>query len=263
MYNKSKEELIKIFENTKHIVENENIETSSNSYKFGVNQFFKMGYHPSGSVKESPVEIIVDGIDTVSAIVKYEKFDNRVCVLNMASSRKAGGGVINGSRAQEECLFRCSNLFETVLQEEYPLLEDDAIYTQTATFFKDKDYNLMEEVVSDVITIPAINLNKKMKDGQDVYSDEEYRRETRRRIIAMLSEARENLVDVLILGAWGCGVFGNNPKDMATMFKEVMEERDGFYSKWFDKIVFAVINDHNSVDNNYEIFKSILGYSDL
>jgi uncharacterized protein (TIGR02452 family) len=259
MENKSKDELIKIFENTKSIIENKEIETTPESYKFGVNQFFKMGYHPSGVVKDEPVEIIVDGIDTVSAIVKYERFDNSVCVLNMASSRKAGGGVRNGSRAQEECLFRCSNLFETVLQEEYPLLEDDAIYTQVASFFKDVNYNRMDEVISDVITIPAINLNKMMKDGQEVYTDEEYRKETRRRIIAMLSEARENFVDVLILGAWGCGVFGNDPETMATIFKEVIEERDGFYSKWFEKIVFAVINDHNSVDNNYEIFKRILG----
>ena len=228
MYNKSKEDLIKVFENTKHIVENENIETSSNSYKFGVNQFFKMGYHPSGSVNENPVEIIVDGIDTVSAIVKYEKFDNRVCVLNMASSRKAGGGVVNGSRAQEECLFRCSNLFETVLQEEYPLLEDDAIYTQTATFFKDKDYNLMNEAIADVITIPAINLNKNMKDGQDVYSDEEYRMETRRRIIAMLSEARENFVDVLILVLGDVGYSGITLKKWLRCLKKLLKRETDF-----------------------------------
>lgn len=259
MYNKSKEELIKVFEDTKMLVESNKIQTSSNSYKFGIGRHLKMDFHPSGQVKDvSPTIEVVDS-DTVSALVDNETFDNRVCVLNMASSRKAGGGVRNGSKAQEECLFRCSNLFETVLQEEYPILEDEAIYTQTASFFKDKDYNLMEEVVSDVITVPAINLNRKMKDGQDVYSDDEYISETKRRIRAIFAEARENFVDVLILGAWGCGVFGNDPKRMANMFKEVMEEKEGYYVKWFDKVVFAVINDHNSVANNYEAFKEILG----
>ena len=60
--------------------------------------------------------------------------------------------------------------------------------------------------------------------------------------------------ETIVLGAWGCGVFKNNPETIATLFKEVIEE--GTTTK---NVVFAVINDHNSFADNYSIFKKILG----
>ena len=53
----------------------------------------------------------------------------------------------------------------------------------------------------------------------------------------------------------GCGVFGNDPVNIATWFKEILTE--GYY-KSFKNVIFAVINDHNSVSNNYQIFKNII-----
>jgi uncharacterized protein (TIGR02452 family) len=58
------------------------------------------------------------------------------------------------------------------------------------------------------------------------------------------------------LGSWGCGVFDNNPTVISGLFLHILyKER---YSSLFDNVVFAIINDHNSVGNNYEIFKSQL-----
>ena len=64
--------------------------------------------------------IIVEPLDTVSAIQKWSQL-GKVCALNMASHKRPGGGVENGARAQEECLFRCSNLFDVVSKDFYPL----------------------------------------------------------------------------------------------------------------------------------------------
>ena len=196
--------------------------------------------------------ISVINTDSVSAVVEYSKL-GKTCVLNMASYKRPGGGVHNGARAQEECLFRCSNLIQVVPTSFYPLEVNDALYTKDAIFFKDKDYEYMEPVVCDVITIAAINLNENAK-YDPVQNITEYRKITKDKIRLMVSLAAQNGVKNLILGAWGCGVFNNDPTTMAQYFGEVLVGEG--YSVDFDNIVFAIINDHNSVGNNFDIFNN-------
>ena len=196
--------------------------------------------------------ISVINTDSVSAVVEYSKL-GKTCVLNMASYKRPGGGVHNGARAQEECLFRCSNLIQVVPTSFYPLEVNDALYTKDAIFFKDKDYEYMEPVVCDVITIAAINLNENAK-YDPVQNITEYRKITKDKIRLMVSLAAQNGVKNLVLGAWGCGVFNNDPTTMSQYFSEVLIGEG--YSVDFDNIVFAIINDHNSVGNNFDIFNN-------
>ena len=61
---------------------------------------------------------------------------------------------------------------------------------------------------------------------------------------------QQKKVDTLILGAWGCGVFGQDPSVVASLFvKELVNHKD------IENIIFAVI-DKNSA--NYLAFKEIL-----
>ena len=196
--------------------------------------------------------ISVINTDSVSAVVEYSKL-GKTCVLNMASYKRPGGGVHNGARAQEECLFRCSNLIQVVPTSFYPLEVNEALYTKDAIFFKDKDYEYMEPVVCDVITISAINLNENAK-YDPVQNITEYRKITKDKIRLMVSLAAQNGVKNLILGAWGCGVFNNDPTTMSQYFSEVLIGEG--YSVDFYNIVFAIINDHNSVGNNFDIFNN-------
>lgn len=197
---------------------------------------------PTGLNKEN---ITVLNSDTVSSMVEYSKL-GKTCILNMASYKRPGGGVINGARAQEESLFRCSNLHKSISNTLYPLNKNECVYTKNAIFFKDCDYNYMDQVECDVVTIPAVNLNN--------YKDNDYMEVMKDKIRLMLSLASKNEVKNIILGAWGCGVFGNHPATVSDLFRFILyRER---YSSLFDNIVFAIINDHNSVDSNYEIFKS-------
>ncbi len=194
--------------------------------------------------------ISVINSDSVSALVEYSK-TGKTCVLNMASYKRPGGGVYNGARAQEECLFRCSNLIHVVPNSFYPLQENEALYTKDSIFFKDKYYGYMDPVVCDVVTIAAINLNENAK-YDPVQNIKDYRNVTKDKIRLMISLAAKNGVQNLILGAWGCGVFKNDPNLMSQYFSEVLIGEG--YSVDFKNVVFAVINDHNSVGNNYDIF---------
>jgi uncharacterized protein (TIGR02452 family) len=72
----------------------------------------------------------------------------------------------------------------------------------------------------------------------------------------MLSVPQSWGAQYLILGAWGCGVFKNDPEKIAQYFKDSIIGEG--YGSLYKKIIFAVINDHNSVANNYEIFNTIL-----
>jgi uncharacterized protein (TIGR02452 family) len=196
--------------------------------------------------------ITVINTDSVSAVVEYSKL-GKTCVLNMASYKRPGGGVHNGARAQEECLFRCSNLIQVVPTSFYPLEVNEALYTKDAIFFKDKEYDYMGPVVCDVVTIAAINLNENAK-YDPVQNVADYRKITKDKIRLMVSLAAQNKVKNLVLGAWGCGVFNNDPTTMAQYFSEVLIGEG--YSVDFDNIVFAIINDHNSVGNNFDIFNN-------
>jgi uncharacterized protein (TIGR02452 family) len=121
------------------------------------------------------------------------------------------------------------------------------IYTEGAIFFKNKDYLYIDNIECDVVTIPAINLNSSDNNIN-------YEQVTKNKIRLMLSLAIKHNAKIIILGAWGCGVFGNDPKIISQYFMDVLIGEG--YNLNFNKVVFAIINDHNSVDDNLEIFKS-------
>lgn len=185
--------------------------------------------------------VSVEPLDTISAVVKYQT--GKVLVLNMANAWRPGGGVENGARAQEECLFRASDLPIVCDKSFYPI-ENAYLYNKDVTFFKDKDYQYMDPVVCDVITIPAYDKRKVFINDSIAYKI------MYNRIHAIFEAGEKNGVSTYILGAFGCGVFRNKPEVVSLVFKNVIEDM-----KITKKIVFAIINDMNATRNNYTIFK--------
>lgn len=244
----NKEQLISIFEDTKSIVES--------NPEFQISQTIKHTVEGISTPKGHTIaNIQTINSDTVSTALEFSK-KGRTAILNMASYKRPGGGVANGAKAQEECLFRCSNLYKSISNEQYPLNINEGLYTRDAVFFKDKDYGRIEPFKVDVITVAAINLSKEdtpkeVLDSYDVVTMDKMR--------LMFDMALQNGCSNIILGAWGCGVFGNNPVNIASMFEEVIMKRknriDSSYHECFDNIIFAVINDHNSVGDNFDVFQ--------
>ena len=221
--------LIEVFEDTKQYTLDNNL-TKSITTKHTFSEI-----EPAHGLSKSNISVI--NSDTVSAALDFTLL-GKTALLNMASYKRPGGGVRNGARAQEECLFRCSNLSEVISTELYPIERTECIYTKSAIFFKDFNYNYITPTEVDVITIPAININ-----GLVITDFEKYTKTNKDKIRLMLSLAIKNEVKNIILGAWGCGVFKNWPVQIATFFKEVLDEG---YNSYFDNVVFAIINDHNS-----------------
>ena len=225
--------------------------------------------------------IKVTNRDTFTAAKEYANIINStnegfVGVLNFASSTNPGGGVTKGSTAQEECLCRCSNLYLTLYQEkcirEYyninkkymsNLGSDAIIYSRNVYVFKDKDYNMLpvkDRFYVDVLTCAAPNLrenprnqyNSNASEEKLTLTDEELYNIHVKRARNILNVAVKNEDDYLILGAFGCGAFRNNPEIVAKAYKDVLQD----YMYCFKVIDFAIIDGKYS--NNYEIFKRIL-----
>jgi len=199
----------------------------------------------------------VDIIDstTENAILQvYKKTNESPCVLNFASFTRPGGGFIKGSIAQEESLCHVSNLYNVLLafKDEY-----DKNYNRES--FKSGTYNNWalysdsvyfeinnQQMTANVITCAAPNYKKFIENGGTNLKG--YDEVLYSRIKYILDIAKENDQKILILGAFGCGVFGNNPTTVATHFKSLLR----YYN--FDKVIFAIPNNQ---DGNYNEFKRI------
>lgn len=181
----------------------------------------------------------------------------RVAVLNFANPHYPGGGVFQGSKAQEECLCRSSNLYPCledgrVFEEYYRYHQKQTdydfshrlIYTPGVTVFKDdapvpRELKESDWFAVDVITCAAPYQAKRRYVNQTALENL-----FKTRIRNILEAAMDNEAEVLILGAFGCGVFKNPPKVVAKAFKEVLAQHR--YQS-FRRIVFAI---KSSVDSD-------------
>lgn len=186
---------------------------------------------------------------SLKAILQLAEEENpeKLMCLNFASAKNPGGGFINGAEAQEESLARTSGLYESLLQAPYYyeahramescFYTDMMIYSpKVPVFRKDKGELLTKPVVCNFITSPAVNAGVVRK--QEPERQNEIADAMGVRIDKMLSLAFHRENEVLILGAWGCGVFKNDPKEIAGLFKKHLQ---GKYKNKFKRVVFAVM----------------------
>ena len=221
--------------------------------------------------------VVVSKKRTYEAAKAYK--GNHVAVHNFASATNPGGGVVNGAGAQEECLCRCSNLYFCLNTPDMwgmfytphraahdPIHNDDIIYTPDIVVFKtDTDRpELMERddwYIVDVITCAAPNLREtpcnRYNSGDGTRAVKPRNRELQviheKRLRRILDSAVMNHADTVILGAFGCGAFCNEPQVVATAAANVV--RDYMYA--FKNIEFAVYC-RPSDDSNYRVFNSVL-----
>ena len=212
------------------------------------------------SYPDAAIEVVNDDCLAVAVRLKAEGY--KPAVLNMANRQNPGGGVTHGSGAQEETLFRRTNLFQSLYQfaryadiygvkpsadGHYPLDRNfGGIYTPGAQLFREdesKGYRLMDEPVQlSFITVAGMNRPHLTADGQQIAPHLVDAVKNKMRTILRIGLVNGH--DALVLGALGCGAFRNPPRHVARLFHEVLNE-DEFRLK-FRLIAFAVLDDHNA-----------------
>jgi uncharacterized protein (TIGR02452 family) len=181
----------------------------------------------------------------------------KIACLNFASAKNPGGGFQSGAQAQEESLTRASSLYPTLTKyfsEMYEynrsrktlLYSDYMIYSPNVVFFKnDADELLKNPYIMDILTSPAVNIGAMKQNSDEVFLAE---KTMLSRIDKILSVFLMQKVENIILGAWGCGVFQNNPQDVARYFAHFLKG-GGKYEKCFQTIVFAVFDKSINLQN--------------
>lgn len=171
--------------------------------------------------------------------------DSKPLIFIFGSAYKPGGGVVSGSKAQEEDIAlhsswyfqaRHNDDFFKMDHKDY-IYSDYAVYTEKSLLMTDK-YNqpLTEYKTISLITAAAPNLsayktNKIQIDSQKVYHAYE------KRVRGLLNFAEQKGHKELVLGPWGCGVFGLSPTITANIFKRCLEE-----NLYTGTVIFSILD---------------------
>lgn len=210
---------------------------------------------------------------TVQAALRLDGEGFNTVVLNFADAHTPGGLWLKGASTQEEEIAKCSALVECLeaLPQYYlnniktdQFYTDGIILTPNVPFFKNHYFiSLDSPKAISVITCPAPNINglmnDKIEDGGIIYKDlfkdtsrldeKKIKEVLCRRIDRILQVAEKSRCQAVVLGAWGCGAFGNDVFEVAKIFKEKLKGRS------LRKVVFAI----PAGGTNYAAFKLEFG----
>lgn len=221
-------------------------------------QVYSMSFNPTILYKGpdgNNTEFVLADKDSVTAIIERPSKE-LVTVLNFASYKNPGGKFIEGSSAQEESLCHASFLYNVLAScsvyyewnnehKNRGLYENRAIYSPDVLFQKGK-----EERDCDVITCAAPNITPSRKYGWGI-TNEENTEALKSRIKFVLDIAADQKRETLILGAFGCGVFGQDAEEVANIFMDYLTTTH----KMFKKVIFAIPKGFHT--ENYDKFEKV------
>lgn len=208
---------------------------------------------PGGrDARRTAVEVTAESSTVAARRLAVEHRDHpgtvSVAVLNFASARNPGGGYVRGAKAQEEALCRASALYETLLEapEYYEIhraevstfYTDRVIHSPGVPVFRDDRGNLLDTPFrAGFLTSPAPNAGTIRRQEPDRVP--EIPAALARRAELVLEVAALHGYRALVLGAWGCGVFQNDPAQVAEAFRGLLAVR---FAGVFERVVFGVLD---------------------
>lgn len=276
-----KKQLIEVFEDTqKFYTEDPTLKSAVKKSRENT-RLYEADEYPelSGTPGRSGAVRVTKHKTFEAAMALHKEYpDKKIAVLNFASASRPGGGVTNGSSAQEESLCRCSTLYATlnakpmwqgyydVNRNMHDILHTDAcIYSPGIVICKTDDsipkrLKTEDFVTVDVISCAAPNLRNEPANKHNPETGKPMRIEPQKlydlhlsRTKHILHIAAANDIDIIVLGAFGCGAFQNDPNTVAKAYLDALKE----YGNRFDVIEFAIYcRDYET--ENYDEFKKVL-----
>lgn len=274
------EERIAVFQDTKAWIQSDPDLFASVTEAKGKTTVYYEDDYPDfkvGSPKKQVITVTGDRSFQSAMRLRKQYPDAKIAVMNFANAFHAGGGVEKGSSAQEESLCRTSTLYPLIyrrtLKDSFyqhhrdlntPRASDSLIYTEGVIICKtDEDIpkrmNKADWVTVDVITVAAPDLRRKSNQHAPLVGNGTFMNDAElfgyhvKRAIHVLTCAAARGAEVLVLGAFGCGAFQNNPEVVARAYKVALAE----FPKVFEKVEFAVYCPPDESEN-YDAFKKIL-----
>ena len=193
----------------------------------------------SGGGQFAETRVLVANATTLGAAFRLHGDGHRPLALNFANGVHPGGGFLSGARAQEEVLCRSTALYKTLVGDPMydahrkrgrPDSTDWVLYSPDVPVFRRDDGTTLDRpwllsfITCAAPYAPAI--------GQP-----ECGGLLQKRIYRILAVAHAFGYSTLVLGAWGCGAFANDPQRTARDFRTALETD---FKGAFSNIVFAV-----------------------
>ncbi len=271
---------IAVFEDTMDWIDTDpDLSSSIPAAKQNTTVFYENDYPAFDAGRVRDMIVTVTGNRSYQAAMELHKEspNAKIAVMNFANAFHPGGGVVMGAGAQEECLCRTSTLYpllyrRTLKKAFYDYhadlntskASDTLIYTEGVIICKtdeDMPVRMPKEdwVKVDVITIAAPDLRGSSNQYVPVVGGGTYMNNAElfgyhvKRAIHMLTCAAAKGADILVLGAFGCGAFRNDPEVVAGAYKTALS----VFPPVFDKIEFAVYCPPG-MSTNYDVFKRVL-----
>lgn len=263
-YTTASMEKVDLRDDIKYMLDNTNTHSSANvSDTYFVN---------STILKTHLNNVRLTNATTNEAIDYWNREEEReVIALNFASAKNPGGGFLKGMCAQEEALARSSMLYRSLIHNDMyyrsnranlngGLYNNICIYSTRVPLIRDMSKNnepLVLPTNVDIITCPAVNMRATVRQriSTDVVRNTMYGRIKFIMDVTLKSIKEYGYKNpVLVLGAFGCGVFKNNPHDVANIFKTILQEMKDKIDECNLEIDFAIPG-----GINYDTFERVLG----
>ncbi|MFT4552312.1 MAG: hypothetical protein ACI9S8_000937 [Chlamydiales bacterium] len=217
----------------------------------------------SSAYSETIFEVLkIDTFDLTKQLIDEGLFP---AALNMANGYHPGGGVEIGAAAQEESLFRRSNLHLALykqmnpslmkqLKRSYRIPEHGVIYTPSVQVLRDSEahgYSFITPYT--VCVISAAPYDLRVPVGDCPTTEIEYIEGTQKKIRSILRAAAFKEHDSVVLGAMGCGIYENDPEIVAKLFYDIFQEEE--FIGQFSKVAFGVLTLNRYDEKNFESFQ--------
>lgn len=185
-----------------------------------------------------------------SSLAAARRLGGHVALLNFASARNPGGGYLNGAQAQEEALCRASALYTCLLEARAfydhhrahrdPFYTDRVIHSPAVPVFRDDRGGLLNQpYTAGFLTSPAPNAGVVLRTAPERAPG--LPRALAVRAERVLETAAAHGYRRLVLGAWGCGVFRNDPAQVAEAFRTLLWP-GGRFAEAFEHVVFGILD---------------------
>jgi uncharacterized protein (TIGR02452 family) len=207
------------------------------------------GPEPVQVPPSAPVDTLFE-VTGESSLEAARRLGGEAAVLNFASARNPGGGFLNGAQAQEEALCRASALYTCLLEarefydhhraDRDPFYTDRVIHSPAVPVFRDDRGSLLDEpYTTGFLTAAAPNAGVVRQRTPERTAE----------LPAALATRAERVLETaaaqgyrrLVLGAWGCGVFQNDPAQVAGAFRALLGA-DGRFAGTFEHVVFGILD---------------------
>jgi uncharacterized protein (TIGR02452 family) len=208
--------------------------------------------HINATFNETNVDVVKEDIIDVALMYRSRPRENKVLLLNMADDINPGGCVAAGSGAQEECIFRRSNYYKHLTKNFYPIHDADVVLSKDVVFIKENEAKgnplMKNSIKMDIMAIPALKFPQMDKTFNKYLNKRDYEL-MERKVQTMFKLAIRYKYDVVVLSAFGCGAYGNPPREVVDIFKKYIQK----YKGYIKHIVFAVLG------ANYNFFQELKG----